>query len=871
MNARRLVLPVVVLAHFVCPLFFFTDLTRNPYVTQIALLDGALCLAAAFLALGWLSGDELSLPRTPVDLPLAAWAGVCALSWGLAYFGHASFYRGAMLAEPGRQIVMQFGLVYPLLTFYLAAECAGTMEPDAPPIIGWAAFCILWGALWLLFPQLRGAASQGPTLWEHMWDPYGALLWAAGISAVLFLARAGTVHAVWHAALAAGFLGAVYAVLQYFNFEILWPKTLNPYGGRSVSTFGNPNFMSSYMVILLPLSVVYYLRARARGARIAYGILFLFFEAALLCSLTRSSWVGAAAALAVLALSPEVRRLVRRDPEVTGLVLSAGVLIALFWPQSNIGGYVSSAFGRLSEVGLAFKHTEPGGIPYSPWFQRLLIWACAWQMGAENPLLGKGWGLFELYYPFYQGGLLEQVALLRGMRTHANNAHNEVLEVWAQCGLAGVGVLLWTWVAFFRSTLPRALRVEIAEPAAKGRPAREGGTGIWILGAAAGVAGMLVDNLMNVSLHFAVPGFLFWWMAGSTAGLLAREEGWRRAPALPAAARKALALGAVLLCAWGAWAGVAMWMRETNYFMGFKLARGQRMAQAVETLERAYRWQPREVNTNYELGNAYARSDQPEKALWAYDQSLKANAGYDEIYFNIATLSGNRLGRRDDARRNYLMSWAINPMSQDLYASFSAFLLREPVAERELAIRVLEGAIRFFPDNPHFRNNLGYLYSLGREYGKAEEVYAGLLAREPGFSTAESNLRSSLGQSGRRPPEILRRLDDLRRLDALVRARDLGPATRELARRCADAFPLDVRARFYAGNLELFHGDAAAAEGHFRAVLAREPRSVPAVVNLGQALKKLGRSDEAAERFREALRLEPGNPTAAGELRALGR
>ena len=80
---------------------------------------------------------------------------------------------------------------------------------------------------------------------------------------------------------------------------------------------------------------------------------------------------------------------------------------------------------------------------YSSFHQRLLIWTSAWQMGLENPLLGNGWGQFELFYPFYQGRLMIAFPPVRELRTHANNAHNEILDQWSQAGLLGLGAYLW--------------------------------------------------------------------------------------------------------------------------------------------------------------------------------------------------------------------------------------------------------------------------------------------------------------------------------------------------------------------------------------------------------------------------------------------
>jgi hypothetical protein len=128
--------------------------------------------------------------------------------------------------------------------------------------------------------------------------------------------------------------------------------------------------------------------ARSKGgARAVYAVLVVALEAALLCSLTRSSWLGAAVALGALAASPRFRKDLEGSARPSGLLLAAGLAMALAWPASTISsGYTPSVVGRLREVGLILKPGEA----YSPWHQRVLIWACAWTMGAENPLTAQG-------------------------------------------------------------------------------------------------------------------------------------------------------------------------------------------------------------------------------------------------------------------------------------------------------------------------------------------------------------------------------------------------------------------------------------------------------------------------------------------------
>ncbi|MEK7383574.1 MAG: hypothetical protein AAB262_09865, partial [Elusimicrobiota bacterium] len=111
--ARRWIL---VVCHFVCPLRFFTNLTRNPYITQIALLHAGAAMALAAWAWSEASRPEgWRLPQVPVALPLALFTAVWGLSWLRGYFGHAEFFRPAVAAEGARAAV--FLLVVCLGTF----------------------------------------------------------------------------------------------------------------------------------------------------------------------------------------------------------------------------------------------------------------------------------------------------------------------------------------------------------------------------------------------------------------------------------------------------------------------------------------------------------------------------------------------------------------------------------------------------------------------------------------------------------------------------------------------------------------------------------------------------------------------------------
>ncbi len=876
--------------HLVCPLIFFTDLTRNPYVTQIVLLNIGL-LAAFALHLTFQSREgSWNFPRTPVDLPWLVFGIVCLISWLYSYFGHVEAFRDSIRSEGLR--VSLFLIINAAIPFYLAAAWASEREEsEGASVFHWMAFAVVWMFLWSFFPSMRIPPKPiSPSLMDHIFDPYGMIVWIVGIVWVLRLARDSSQTALRHTFLTVGTIAAVYGIGQYFSVEFFWPKVLNPYGVRSVSTFGNPNFMSSYMVMLLPLAMVSYLEAPTRAKRAAYALMFISFEAVLLCSMTRSSWVGGAAALAPLLFSKRLRALALRDLEFHGAVASLILAVALLWPSSSVSGYAPSVIGRISEMAdIVSKSTESQSAPYSPLYQRFLIWLCCWTMGSENPFFGKGFGTLELFFPFYQGHFVDQFELFRTLRTHANNAHNEIIETFCQTGLLGLGTLLWLWAAFYwaiaRSFITRWSEASPGEPAevlegSKKKKKKQAVQmpplpiePVWVLAAGAAVFGMLVDNLLNVSIHFAVPGFFCWWQAGTAMGLLSRGDSGRTLsfPGKPGAF--AAAGLAVLLCGWGASYWVRNWNREAQYFLGFKYMRQGNPAGALPHLESAYAWFPREVNTNYELGNAYARTNKHEKAIWAYKEALKANAGYDEIYFNIGTILSIKLKRREEAIKNFTTSWAINPLSRQTYVNFASVLLAEdgPQKHGDLAVQVLSRAAYYFPTEANFLLNLGSLESIRGNHKRSIDAYSRLLRQRPELAAAEANLRHVLKKSGLPAPPIVAQLDEFRLLSQRLSSRQYDAKSLSMARQAVDYFPESIQAKFFLGNLEMMGGSSTKAESLLRAVNKAQPGSVPVLMNLAQVLSRNGKISEAKSIFAAILKTDPNNAFARQQLAVLNR
>ncbi|MFC1935226.1 O-antigen ligase family protein [Chloroflexota bacterium] len=205
---------------------------------------------------------------------------------------------------------------------------------------------------------------------------------------------------------------------------------------RLTHFFLNPGLFTVMLSLALPIP----LRLAASSAvplrvRFAAGLLFTILLASVAFTYVRGAWVGLAVSVGVLLLfSSEVRRLFLR---VSPLLLVA----ILIW-----GGVLSQIlWARTESLEVFFQSGS--------WTERVVFWESAWQMIIHNPLTGVGPGMFGVYYPEYE------VTYLAFAQTTGANAHNLLLNVWAETGLlAALGLTgflvgsLWKSYEFLRST-----------------------------------------------------------------------------------------------------------------------------------------------------------------------------------------------------------------------------------------------------------------------------------------------------------------------------------------------------------------------------------------------------------------------------------
>lgn len=339
-----------------------------------------------------------------------------------------------------------------------------------------------------------GLAALAPLCAKRFWDEVeipGLALWLLAFAALLLLqlvwldiaypelSLLGALYVVWAAwlvwlgrvlakscgmerlatGLAAmlvlgGLLNAAAAVAQFYNLGLPSASMVASLGAiqrGAYGNFGQNNHFADYLTLALISAL--YLRLRGRLTWPTTAACAGFFLYVLSLSGSRLTWLYLAAALA-LGLWFRAR--------TDSLQLRRAVLaLALLLPLFGLVQYAMSLYGlsvRPALAGAAYAPVTPmdrfleefahGVLPQtggSAVGTRLYMWHQALLMWSRAPLLGVGFGQ-------YAGVFFEQAAeLSRYHISHYDrNAHNALMQLLAETGLAGAGLVCaglgaWLW------------------------------------------------------------------------------------------------------------------------------------------------------------------------------------------------------------------------------------------------------------------------------------------------------------------------------------------------------------------------------------------------------------------------------------------
>ena len=854
----KIVRVLLAMCFLVVPLVFFTDLTANPFFVQNTLLYVLVALIYGTLAVKFLRSHDIDFTKTFFDLAFFVYVIACVMGWLSAVSSSSQVLRQTMFYG-----LLNYGsllLIVSLGAYIISKNVvfSGTIESKTNYIL----LFLAWGAMWFLLPMLKTNVSSD-NVFAQMFDWYGLLLWAVGVWLGVRVLKKLTQENILVLMFIAVFLACCYGVMQALGLEFLWPFEINQFATKAFSTFGNPNFLSSAVVMLMPALWVYFMRTDSKKDLLVYGLLVLVYVLFLSFGLARSCWLGAACGLVMMWMFGTLRALIwkRKGRVFLLLVLAVGV----GWGSVYVDGTdqpspVAKRAAELAQVTPSNITLKVGRDKiFQSLHQRLFMWDVSKEIFLERPVLGSGLGNFQMAFEQNQPKTLLRYPNLRELKTITHAPHNELFFQLAQGGIVGVGLFVFMFMVLF---------LEVRDFAAH---KKEGDKKQLLQALFCGILGMLVDNMFNISLHAVVPAFIFWWIVGAEVSGVGKEEGRVTITANPVTKTVALmvvALSAVILV----WQG--LWLTsEYRSFGGQKDIAEKRYDAAVQNLSEALALYPANTEAGFRLGNVLLAQGKYEQALAAFEKTISAASYYEEVYFHAALAA---IGVHDNKKAvHYLMdNLRLHPYHLQAYEMLSQLLHEDVIYADESALALMERGLTLFPYETNLWRLAGEIYQKLGDTEYAKNTYKRGLT----VDTLDKELLKRLtalypaGTADR--PEIIAQAQLLQRYqDKANKFNQMSPYYQHRLRTNIEAYikkyPDDTNGRILLARVLSLAGNDIKAEEVLESVLKEYPDDLWANLALSTLYYKAEDVQKAKQCLQDALFYYPQNALATARLEAL--
>jgi len=279
------------------------------------------------------------------------------------------------------------------------------------------------------------------------------------------------------------YIAVLYGLVQFFDARF-FPKEQGPgldpfiwrqaFMDRVFSTYGNPNFFGNFLVLMLPVTVAQYLKTKAfRFLPLIFLILICLYG-----TKTKGAWLGFGISSFIFAVfyGYYFLRDKLKDSRTKFIIVSACIPVVAFM--------LVAYFLTKNQTSVNF---------------RVATWLSTWEMIETHPLIGTGVGSFKVIYPAFRRPKIFHIEAKHN--TETDHAEDEHLEQFMDNGLIGCGFYLWI-IVFVTTVGLRGLEMLTKElKGAKPPP-----VAYDLLGYLTAFLGMLIHNTTDVSMRFVSSG-----------------------------------------------------------------------------------------------------------------------------------------------------------------------------------------------------------------------------------------------------------------------------------------------------------------------------------------------------------------------------
>ena len=259
-----------------------------------------------------------------------------------------------------------------------------------------------------------------------------------------------------------GALVALYGVAQYvfgWNTSNAWidEEMFEDATMRVYSTLANPNVLGEYLLLVLPVSVAFFLKFKANTlAKWAYGAMFAVLALCLVLTQSRGCWIGFMLSVVIF--------ITFYEGKLWALVPVAMCIIPFVIPETMVDRFLS--IGNMDDTSTSYR--------VFIWMGTLGMLKHYWPGG-----IGMGESAFNEVYPFFSYNAIA-----------APHSHNLFLQLTVEAGVVALLVFLVTQVIFLKK-MSDVYRLDNKKSL----------NSSLVLAIGAGVAGFLVQSMFDYTFY----------------------------------------------------------------------------------------------------------------------------------------------------------------------------------------------------------------------------------------------------------------------------------------------------------------------------------------------------------------------------------
>jgi len=531
-----------------------------------------------------------------------------------------------------------------------------------------------------------------------------------------------------------------YGILQHFGIDFSYLH--QNFTGNS--TFGNPNFASEFILIVLPLALLLFFADINIGAFLFYALSAIIMLVFLILNKSRAVWIGGFFAGISVCLFLFINFLKggiqynggkKEMSHALWILKSFGIGTAIFviltfisftpiaknshhlLTLRNMTRRVYLEVATLKSLNLAHGEIIRGDTAT----QRLLIWKNALGMVRKNPVLGIGIGNFKIQYQPYRTAEEQEST---GPDIFVRRSHNEYVQLLSEIGLFGITFFFWLIIVSIRM----CVRIIKKSKSFYGQ--------FLAIGIMLSLLSTYVSIFFNFSLQTPTPAlglFIVWiLLMASYDEFLKEEEHSKIVTQFMADIRRIfrvvlipIAVVCFILPIWLIRPSIAFY----NYQFGQACEKMGLRKDARVKLEKALTYYYPSWETHFVLANIYSALGDLTKAKHHHEYSLNLNPYHQKGHYNLANTL-YKVGEVNRAIDHYKKGIEIDSIFYQSYNNLGSILYKEERLEESLYY--FKTVTELKDDYFSGQYNMGYILALLKRYQEAMPYAERAVELEPG-------------------------------------------------------------------------------------------------------------------------------------------